>query len=323
MTEQIPELHLTEEIQTNNHDEACTEQAGRLNQMGFLEYELSAYGSAVYQDGEVYYYISAKEESVLTFLRACYLEGCYPSPIQYFYKRYDLLEHTEEEIRSDFRLEVARKLKKAYPKTFLEQLAELTASPCSGNAMPILRELARQLDSCFDAKQLNIFEDLLQRMLPSRQINAEGYQLLSQWLSHEREKLAIEPTKAGVYQRTYAGFCYRQPNGEKAYFSDAFAYLAKERQTKLLARGYLVSPILQYTYYADCYPELEKIKEQAKADLKTYLNEEYLQVMQLLRQLPNAVDKETFEQLLKEAEGEAEPVAVDMLKYYGYLWNVL
>ncbi len=323
MSESIPEIILTDEGNTNNHDEACTEQAGRLTQMGFLEYELSAYGSAVYQEDEVYYYISSKEENLLQFLQECYLRGLYPTPVKYFYKRYDLLERTEEEVRADFRRDVALKLQKAYPKPFLKKLAELTAPPSAGSAMPLMKELMRQLDSCFDEKQLNIFEDLLQQLLPARLINREGYQLGKEWLKQEREKLAIEPTKAGVYQRTYAGFFYQKTNGETAYFSDAFAYMAKERRTKLIAQGNIVSPVLQFTYYADSYPELEAIKGKVREDLKAYLNEGYLQVMRFLRQLPCTVDGGAFEQLRKEVEDAGEKDAMETLQYYGHLWNVL
>ena len=102
-----------------DHDAVCTAQAGKLMQIGYLEYETAAYGTAVYQDGDIYYYISAKEDTVMQFVQQCYLQGHYPTPIRYFFKRYDLLHHSEAEVRQAFRLYVARQLQAAYIKRFL------------------------------------------------------------------------------------------------------------------------------------------------------------------------------------------------------------
>lgn len=306
-----------------DHDAVCTAQAGKLMQIGYLEYETAAYGTAVYQDGDIYYYISAKEDTVMQFVQQCYLQGHYPTPIRYFFKRYDLLHHSEEEVRQAFRLYVARQLQAAYPQTFFESIGQLTKALGTNAAWPLLHALTQQLDSCFDLKQLTIFEDLLELLLPARLLTVEGYQLLQQWLAHEYEKLSIEPTKAGTYQRTYAGFAYQRPDGHIAYFYDAFPYMAQEKRTLFLSQGCVTTPILTHTYYADSYPELALINEEFKSDLHRYLGTDYLNIMQLLRKLPPAVDQAAFNSHLQAALKNSTPAAAEALRYYGYLWNVL
>lgn len=323
MNEAIEELSLNADEGIVDHDAVCTAQAGKLMQIGYLEYEIAAYGTAVYQDQDIYYYISAKEESVAQFIKQCYLKGLYPTPAKYFFKRYDLLHQTEEEVRETFRLYVARKLQADYPQRFFDSMTALTKPLSANGAWPILHELTKQLDSCFDVKQLNIFENLLNMLLPARLLNVEGYQLLKQWLTHEYEKLSIEPTKAGTYQRTYAGFAYQKPDGQIAYFFDAFPYMAQEKQIMYLNQKYLTSPILTHTYYADSYPQLDVIKERFKADLRHYLGRNYLSIMDLLRALPSVIEKKQFDFHLQALKNGGDLQAMDVLRYYGYLWNVL
>ena len=305
-----------------DHDAVCTAQAGNLLQNGYLEYEVAAYGTAVYRDGDVYYYISAKEESVTRFIRQCYLHEQYPTPIRYFFKRYDLLHSSEEAVREAFRLHVARALQAAYPLAFFQGLTGLTQEAAPGAAWPILSQLTAQIENSFDPLQLGIFANLLEQLLPARLISVEGYQLLGQWLEHEREKLAIEPAKAGVYQRTYAGFAYQRPDGQLAYFADAFPHMAQEKQTALQSQGCLTTPILTSTYFADAYPQLAVIRERFQKDLRRYLGQGYLDVMRLLRSLPPTVDAQDYGHCLQALEQSGAAQAASALRWYGYLWNV-
>ena len=321
--EEIKAYSLQADESIIDHDAVCTAQAGKLMQIGYLEYETAAYGTAVYRDGDIYYYISAKEDTVTQFVQHCHLQGLYPMPIRYFFKRYDLLHHSEEEVRQAFRLYVARQLQAAYPRAFFDSLKQLTAPSGTNAAWPVLHALTKQLDSCFDLKQLTIFDDLLETLLPARLLSVEGYQLLQQWLAHEYEKLSIEPTKAGTYQRTYAGFAYQRPDGQLAYFTDAFPYMAHEKRILFINQGCLTTPILTHTYYADSYPELALISEKFKTDLHRYLGSDYLNVMQLLRELPPAVDQAAFNRQLDALRQDGTPQAVEALRYYGSLWNAL
>lgn len=311
-----PDSHL-------DHDTACVEQAGKLMKVGYLEYEIAAYATAVYQNNDVYYYISAKEDSTESFIQQCYLNNLYPTPVRYYYKRYDLLHSTEEAVKEVFRMDVARQMQSAYPPTYFEAINELTAPSVNDSALPILQELSGQLENCFDLSHLKIFENLLEMLLPSRLISLAGYQLSKHWLDKEYEKLSIEPVIAGDYERTYAGFAYLKNDGTLKYFIDAFTYIAHEKQTSFLSQGHVVTPILTLTYSAKSFQHMEHMRENFKIDITKYLNNDYIRLMQLLRTLPATVDKVKFGEYLQKLTHQGAAQAAEALRYYGYLWNVL
>ena len=306
-----------------DHDAICIDQAGKLMRIGYLEYEIAVYATAVYQNGDIYYYMSANESSAQEFVRQCYLKNLYPTPIRYYYKRYDLLHDTKEEIKQIFRLEIAKKLQTFYPPEYFAAINELTKPIVSDIALPLIKELSLQLENSFDLNHLKIFENLLEIMLPSRLISVAGYQLMKQWLDKEYEKLSIEPVKAGVYERTYAGFAYLNADGTMKYFIDAFTYMTHEKQSVFLSQGKIVTPILTRTYSAKSFEHMENIRDKFKSDIGKYLTKEYIRLMQLLRTLPSVVDKDIFETYHMNLKSMKANQAVEALNYYGYLWNVL
>lgn len=306
-----------------DHDAIVIDQAGKLMRIGYLEYEIAVYATAVYQDGNIYYYMSAKEDSAQDFVRQCYLKNLYPTPIRYYYKRYDLLHSTEEEVKQIFRMEIAERLQKAYPPEYFATITELTKPLVSDSALPIMKELSGQLENCFDLSHLNIYENLLEMMLPSRLISVAGYQLMHQWLDKEYEKLSIEPVKAGAYERTYAGFAYLREDGTLKYFIDAFTYMTHEKQNTFLSQGKIVTPILTRTYSAKSFQHMVNIRDNFRTDIAKYLNKEYIRFMQLLRTLPSTVNKALFDEHLQKLKSMGATQAVEALNYYGYLWNTL
>ena len=95
---QVIDYDLGPEEGIADHDQVCVSQANKLLQIG---YETAVYGSAYCsRDGEINYYISAKEDTMDKFLCNCYQQNIYPTPAKYFFKRYDLVNDTEEEIKN-------------------------------------------------------------------------------------------------------------------------------------------------------------------------------------------------------------------------------
>lgn len=305
-----------------DHDAVCVAQASKLLQIGYLEYETAVYGSAYSKDGEIHYYISAKEDTMEKFQKNCYQSGIYPTPAKYFCKRYDLINDTEEEIKLRFRLDTARSLRDSYPRLFFEAVNALTAPISSNAAFPIVKALTEQLDSCFDLNQLAIFGELLEMLSRGRLLTPESTLLFQQWLDKEYEKISIEPIASGDYRRTYSGFAYQKPDGTVKYLIDAFPYMAKEKHTAFLAKGYIVTPILTITYYADSFNNLFDSKDAFQKELAQYLGPMYLQLMTLLRQLPAGVDETLYHTYLDKIAACESKLALESFLYYGHLWNV-
>ena len=322
MSEEILNYDLNPDESITDHDAVCIAQAGKLLQIGYLEYETAVYGTAYFQNDDIHYFISAREETMDRFLRQSYQQNITPTPVKYYFKRYDLVNDSEEAIKRRFRYEVAHRLQAAYPRVFFEALQALTAQPSPGSAYTLLLEMTEQLDSCFDLQQLQLFGQLLEMLLRGRLLTLEGYQLLSRWLDNEYEKIAVEPAASGDYRRTYSGFAYQKPNGQTAYFCDAFPYMASEKHMLFINKGYIVTPILTRTTYADSFQSLEPSREAFKKDLTFYLGGPYLRLMRLLRQLPPSVDTARYWAYQEALESAGSKPALDAFRYYGYLWNV-
>lgn len=319
----IVQYDLNPDESITDHDAVCIAQAGKLLQIGYLEYETAVYGTVYHKNGERHYYISAKENRITQFMHQCYNQNIYPAPVKYFFKRYDLVNQTEEEVQHQFRLEVARKLRATYPPVFFTALDELTKPLAANSAFGLMKELCEQLDSSFDFHQLQLFDSLAHRLLQGRLLTQEGYWLLKQWLDKEYEKIAVEPVASGDYRRTYAGFAYQKPDGSIAYFCDAFPYMSMEKQRLFLCKGYLVTPVLTVTYYADSFQHLENSRQTFDNALRTYLGERYLKLMAILRTLPASVDVKRYRDYLEQITAAGSATALEAFRYYGYLWNVL
>ena len=305
-----------------DHDQVCISQAGKLLQIGYLEYETEVYGSAYFKDDEIHYYISTKEDTMDKFQRNCYLNHIYPTPARYFSRRYDLVNDTEEDVKTRFRLDIAFQLKADYPPIFFEAIHTLTSEENSNEAFSLMNALSKQLDSCFDLHQLKLFGNLAEMLFQGRHLTDEGHLLLNQWLSKEYEKISIEPIASGCYRRTYSGFAYQTPEGRIKHFIDAFSYMAYEKQQTFIAKGYIVTPILTITYYADSFNHLSHSKKLFQAEIEKYLTPMYIQLMEILRKLPPSVNQKVYHSFLEEISITGSRQAKEAFLYYGYLWNI-
>lgn len=306
-----------------NHDVVCTAQAGQLLNAGCLEYETAAYGIAYRKNNETYYYISSREDSVLEFTKTACLENLQYTPLRYFFKRFDLIDESEEEIKEKFRLEIAQRLYGFYPDVFFEALDDLTAAPCMNSAYPIVEKIANQLENSFDLHHLNIFENLLELLLQSRLLNKEGYYIFLQWLHNEHEKTSLEPIASSIYRRTYTGFAYEKPDGSIGYFADAVHHLAIEKRNNYVNKGYLVTPMLTIQYYADSFNNLQKTRQTFLSTLKQYLDSNYLSIMKALRKLSSGIDVDKYHMYETKIAESGKEKAIETFQYYGHLWNVL
>ena len=306
-----------------NHDVVCTAQAGQLLNAGCLEYETAAYGIAYHKDEETYYYISSREDSMLDFIKNAYLENLQFTPLRYFFKRFDLLDESDEEIKEKFRLEIAQRLYDFYPDVFFEALQDLTTAPCANTAYPLVEKIAAQLENSFDQHHLNIFENLLEFLLQSRLLSKEGYYIFLKWLHNEREKSSIEPIASSIYRRTYTGFAYEKPDGNIGYFADAVHHLALEKRNSYINKGYLVTPLLSIQYYADSFNNLQKTRQSFLSTIKQYLDANYISIMKAFQQLPSDIDTEKYHMYAAKIAETGKEKAIEAFQYYGHLWNVI
>lgn len=305
-----------------DHDTLCTMQAGQLLSNGCLEYETAAYCSVYKKGMEIYYYISTQEANIKNFRQNARLNNIYHTPIRYFCQRFDVLDTTEEEINANFRLKLAKQLYNEYPDILFEAIEQLTAPNCTNDGFSLVQAMAEQLENGFDLNHLKLFKQLLDLLLEGRRINKEAYLIMQQWLQVEYQKMAIETIQYGSYKRQYSGFVYEKINGVRGTFIDAVLHITEERQTQYRNMGYLVTPILDVTYYSDHYLNPIENKELFIKELHKYLNDDYLKLMRLFNELPATVDKKQYQLYEKQILATGKQAAIEAFQYFGHVCNV-
>jgi hypothetical protein len=308
--------------QIDNHDELCTLQAEELLNLGFLEHELACYGTAYQEKGEIKFYTTKKEETILELIKSLTVKRIYPTPTQYFVKRCLFLSDQEEMANQSFRLEVIRKLYTQFPAIYFDAINSLTSDPPTNYAFPILKEVSEQLNSCFDLNLLQLFGGLLDMAYQARTLTKEGYMLLGSWLKHEYEKTSEDGVASNNYEKTYACFAYLADNGRVSYYDNAFPYMVVEHRAKMVAEGITVSPIFIKQYHAGSFLELRKTKIFFKSDMEKYLNKMFMKLVCMLNDLSSGIDETLFNVLLDKLKREGTGESVRAFIYYGNLWNL-
>lgn len=323
MLEEMIEYDLSPDSAGLDHDALCVAQSGRLLQVGYLEYEVAAYGIAIYRDDQIYYYISEQDAIIHEIAKEGILKNEYSTPIKYYFKRYDLLHKTKEDIMQEFYVYIAKDLQKQYPKDYFCAIGELVNKQSKNTALTLLKEMTQQLDSCFDEKHLQLFESFLDMLLLARHITLESYELMNHWIVQERRKMEVEIISWGNYKRTYSGFAYQKEDAPVRYFIDALPFRALEKQRTFIAQGYTVTPILSCSYYGTSFTDLYSARDGFKKELEKYCGSLYMPLMHWVKRLPASVDVDAYIRYLEQIDEIEYKECLEAYRYYGKIWNIL
>jgi hypothetical protein len=183
--------------------------------------------------------------------------------------------------------------------------------------------MTKQLDSCFDSKQLQLFEEFLEMLFVARHISVESYQLMQNWVIQEKRKMEVETVSWGKYKREYSGFAYQKKDEAVRYFIDAVSFRTLEKQRVFIGQGYTVTPILTCSYYGASFADLNSARDVFKKELEKYCGVLYMPLMHWINALPSSVDRDLYMEYLDRLETGYAKESVDAYRYYGYIWNAL
>ena len=88
-------------------------------------------------------------------------------------------------------------------------------------------------------------------------------------------------------------------------------------------QGILHTPVYQRTYWYNRSTDLPNIRKRFDADLRTVMNEAYLERIMTLQNLSSAISPVLWEQCLQRVEQTGLETAVEGLRYWGRRWNVI
>ena len=303
-------------------DLVCAMAVGEMSQMGCFEEEFITYGCAFWQEGHIKYLVTGKSESMEDFLVECALKDWYPTPVSVRLDRSMVAAGEREEIRQNFKLEMVRQLRRLYNRPFFDAMAQIAQAPANDSAYPLLLTMQEELEGHFDDTELRLYEELARLALKRKVLCRASFLKIMDWLDDTRSQMADDAVVKDQNSRTFAGFASLQPDGRLKFYVNAQPQTVQERQREEEAKGPLVTPVLQKTYWFKTENLLAAKRQEFEALLKSCINETYMARLQTIHQLPAELDAAVYSAQLACVMDKCSPEAVEAFRSYGRLWGV-
>lgn len=303
-------------------DLVCAMAVGEMSQMGCFEEEFITYGCAFWQEGHIKYLVTGKSESMEDFLVECALKDWYPTPVGVRLDRSMVAAGEREEIRQNFKLDMVRQLRRLYNRPFFDAMAQIAQAPANDKAYPLLLTMQEELEGRFDDTALRLYEELARLALKRKVLCRESFLEIVDWLEDTRSQMADDAVVKDQNSRTFAGFASLQPDGRLKYYVNAQPQTVQERQREEEAKGLLVTPVLQKTYWFKSENLLAAKRQEFEALLKGCINDTYMTRLQAIHQLPTELEASVYNEQLAYVMDNCSPEAVEAFRSYGRLWGV-
>ena len=279
-------------------DLVCAMAVGEMSQMGCFEEEFITYGCAFWQEGHIKYLVTGKSESMEDFLVECALKDWYPTPVSVRLDRSMVAAGEREEIRQNFKLDMVRQLRRLYNQPFFTAMAHIAQAPANDQAYPLLMTMQEELEGHFDDTELRLYEELARLALKRKVLSRESFLQIVDWLADTRSQMADDAVVKEQNSRTFAGFASQQPDGRLKYYVNAQPQTVQERQREEEAKGFLVTPVLQKTYWFKSENMLMAKRQEFETLLKGCVNDAYMTRLRTIHQLPTELNAALYHEQL-------------------------
>ncbi len=309
-------------MSTENRDMACASEVGRMAELGRFETELNIYGCAYLDHGRIVYRLSERALPMYHFVYDSVIQERFTTSVRFLSERTLVPAGMAESLSYKAKLELAIRLRDAYPRAFFEALAELGKMTATNAALPFLTEMAHQIDGLFDESALQLFDGTLMRCIEGKLLDryyAEGFRT---WLSSVRRQMENDPMPGARFKRTLYGFCYESEGKIRAVLN-AVAETVAQEHTKKQLQGLTLGPILERTYWLENFGEMGAARQDFKNLLLTYESKAYFELLGQLHKLPTMIDESLFYRTLTFLEESGVDWSIEELCRYGKIWNVI
>lgn len=303
-------------------DLVCAMAVGKMTEMGCFEEEFITYGCAYLQEEHIKYLVTGKSQSMEDFIVECALKDIYPTPIKERLDRSLVPTDGREELKQHFKLEMVRDLRRIYNRAFFDAMGVIAVTPANNNAYPLLLEMQDRLEGTYDETLLRLYEDLSRLALRRKVLLKDSYRTIDSWLNEVRRQMADDSVVKEQYSRNFAGYAYETPDGRLKYYVNAQSQVAQEQQRHEIARGSLVTPVLSKTYWFKSESQLMSKRQEFERLLKSAVNEQYMDTLKTINNLPTELEPEIYREQLKMVRDSCSPEAVEAFQSYGRQWGV-
>ena len=213
-------------------DIQCGMDVGRMAELGKFDKEFTVYGCAYWQNGEAYYPLSNKAESIYRFCEAGRLPNILTTAVMSYTVTTSVPSGTCDDIWQTVQWQLARKLAAEYADGYLELLSQLAAAAATDAAWPILQHVQQLLEGRFQRDQLTLFARLAEDCLAAKYLTTAAYQQLQQWLAFNWRQMEDDVLLKDSHGRTLHGFAYRQSGQIRYHYDAQYAVIYHKRQQR-------------------------------------------------------------------------------------------
>lgn len=302
-----------------SRDMRCASDVGRMAALGRFDKELSVYGCAYVQHGQLYYRVSSNQEAIQKFFVESAHQQIYPTLIEKFCRFTPVPSGMMETLMTETKYLLAKKMKIWYPEEFCDRFSKVANAIAVDSAREKLFALLDQIRYQFDLVQYHLFLQVLEMVYLSRMITDQTYSLLKEQVFVLVRQFDDDPIISERFKRTLYGFCYLDQNKNVKVRYDAQRAVVFEKYIETINKGYLVAPIIEQVYYFDDFNQYADIRQQFGKLLQDYENIHFFEWLQELWALPSAIDREAFEALYQTPFPDK---CKQTLEYYGKIWHI-
>jgi len=304
-----------------SRDQATGEYYEKLLQAGAVKLEFSLLGCAYLERGQLGYYVTEKEEKFFQFLLQCERNNIYTTPAMVQTDWCMVAQGERQTLKRSLQMRLLRKLKAQYHQEFFDAIQQLNDVTAQNWAAPLLESWYQELDSCFDADLLQLFESTLSMMAQMKLLQENSKQKYLRWLQMQQKQLEVDEVVQEGERHIYAGFGYmeRDDRQQITYKHYTKYYTAWQERQRFLQQGKVVSPVFTKTYFFDAvgFQVIQKAKRQFLQTMERIMDQQYFAMLEQCYTLPSILPIEQYEQLYRQIYLQGSQAELNALALYG------
>ncbi len=304
-------------------DTKMADDAQQKLKLGWLDHEFTVYGTAYYTGDEMKFRVSNVSDKIYSFMDEAPVQDIYPSNLIRYTERCPLPAGMKEEKNLELKKDLARIMKKAYPKELFQILQSSAEVLRDNQAVSTLEKEREELEGCFDGVRLSCFQEVVRYSYQTLKLSRYDYNLFMKWIEREYKNLEDDFIPKQISEGNLFGMMYLE-NGKEHYVEDALREYIFERKFQLEQKGILTTPLYKQTFWYDYQSSFREARLRHTEKLNHIIREYYLVPIQQIRvEKRNAARREVdFADMLQNVTQTMGEQAAATLKRYLYRWDV-
>lgn len=312
---------LTNDEIYKSRDVSTAELVAIMMELKYFDEQFLYYGLAYAENGVIKYRLNDKALPIYRFQADCVQKGLYPTAVAQHVQLAKVPSGQEEAVAAQVREAFLSKLQAAYPKTLFQVLVSLGSIPATDAAQTILTPWQEELELCYAADTIALFNGLCQMAYAAKLLTPPAYQAYTAWAAKRSEQIQNCENVIWRDKRYFYGFLYWD-NGQRRLYSNAELPIVMNHAYDLQTQGLPCTPILRKHYWFDSQSawRIQQWRERFETDLQTLGDTDYDQRFHALRALPSPLSPQQFADACALVDTAAYPQAAKVLGSYRDRW---